>query len=405
MVDSVPSYRLLRQDAFLADPYPAYHRWRAANPVQRELESGDWFVTSHAAVAAALADPRLSSDRTDSFLASFPAEAREVLGPLARVRSDMILFIDPPKHSRLRGLVQKAFTPRVIERLRPRIQQLTIEMLASAAARGELDIIADLAEPLPGIVIAELLGVPPADRPQFKSWANDFAAAIAGGLTALEVVQRAQTSLLAMANYLSGVAAERRAHPADDLLSALVAVEEQGDVLSEHELFATSMLILIAGNETTTNLIGNGLLALMRHPDQLARLRADPDLIRFAVEELLRYDSPVQATFRIAREETSIGDVPIGRGERVTVVLGAANRDPAQFPEPDRLDLGRTDRRHLAFAHGPHFCLGAALARLEGQIAIATTLERFPQLRLATECPAWKPLFAFRGLQSLPLTC
>lgn len=394
----------LEDPGFFANPYALYDQWRAEAPVRWEPALRGWCVTSHAAVTAALADPHLSSDRTEAYLAAFPLDARETLCTFARARSDMMLFVDPPKHTRLRGLVQKAFTPKMIEQLRPRIEHLVSEFLAPARANGGFDLISDLSEPLPGVVIAELLGVPPADRPQFKRWALDFATAISGGRT-LDVVLRAQTSLLAMAEYLRPIIADRRMHPADDLLSALVAVEKQGELLNETELVATCMLLLIAGSETTTNLIGNGMLALLRNPGQLARLRAGEEGIRPAVEELLRYDTPVQASFRVAREATVIAGAPIQPGEMVVLVLGAANRDPSQFPEPNRLDIGRGDRRHLSFAHGPHFCLGAALARLEAQVAIAAILERLPGVRLASDQPDWRPLFAFRGLQSLPVTC
>ncbi len=394
----------LTDPGFYADPYATYDRWRAETPVRWEPALRAWSVTSHAAASAALADPHLSSDRTEAYLAGFPRDTRDALGPFARARSDMMLFVDPPKHTRLRGLVQKAFTPKMIEQLRPRVEQLVRELLAPAEANGAFDLITGLAEPLPGVVIAELLGVPPADRPQFKGWALDFATAISGGVTP-EVALHAQSGLLAMTEYLRPIIAERRVRPADDLLSALVAVVQQGELLSETELVATCMLLLIAGSETTTNLIGNGMLALLRNPDQLAQLRADEEGIRPAVEELLRYDSPIQASFRVAREATVIAGAPIRSGDMVVLVLGAANRDPALFPEPNRLDVGRGDRRHLSFAHGPHFCLGAALARLEGQVAITAILKTLPSMRLASDQPDWRPLFAFRGLRTLPVTC
>lgn len=394
----------LQDPGFFADPYATYDRWRTEAPVRWEPVLNAWCVASHAATSAALADPHLSSDRTEAYLAAFPLDAREALRPFARARSDMMLFVDAPKHTRLRGLVQKAFTPKMIEQLRPRVEQLVREFLAPAEANGGFDLIADLAEPLPGVVIAELLGVPPADRPQFKRWALDFATAISGGGMP-EVALRAQTSLLAMTEYLGPIIAERRVRPADDLLSALVAVEQQGELLSETELVATCMLLLIAGSETTTNLIGNGMLALLRHPDQLAQLRAAPEGIRPAVEELLRYDSPLQASFRVAREATIIAGAPIRSGDMVVLVLGAANRDPAQFPEPNRLDIRRGDRRHLSFAHGPHFCLGAALARLEGHVAITAILKTLPGVRMVSDQPDWRPLFAFRGMRTFPVTC
>jgi cytochrome P450 len=377
---------------------------RAEAPVLREPTSGDWFVTGDAAAVAEGGDGRLSSDRTAVYLAGLPEATRERLRPFARARGDMMLFVDPPKHTRLRGLVNRAFTPRVVEELRPRVEALVDDLLTPARERGEIDVIADLAEPLPGVVIAELLGVPPADRPLFKRWSDDFARAIGGNVTP-EIALRGQESLQAMRDYLKDAAATRRAQPADDLLGGLVAAEAEGDRLNEDELLATCALLLFAGNETTTNLIGNGLLALLRHPDQWQRLRTDPTLIRSAVEEMLRYDSPVQGTVRVARENLDLDGARIGRGDLVSLMLAAANHDPAQFPDPDRLDLDRGDRRHLSFALGPHFCLGAALARLEGQIAIAAVVTKFPALRPRSEAPQWKPSIYFRGLQTLPVVC
>ncbi|HEY7032412.1 MAG TPA: cytochrome P450 [Thermomicrobiales bacterium] len=390
--------------AFLVDPYPVYARLRSEAPVVQDAATGDWIVTGYAASIAALGDGRLSSDRTAVYLADFPEETRERLRPFARLRTDMMLFVDPPKHTRLRGLVNRAFTPRVIEALRPRIAALVDEMLAPARERGEFDVIADLAEPLPGVVIAELLGVPPVDRPAFKRWSDDFVRAIGGAVTP-QIAEQAQASMLAMKEYLRDAAEERRVRPGDDLLSGLVATEAEDDRLTEDEVLATCALLLFAGNETTTNLIGNGILALLRHRDQWDRLRAEPTLIRMAVEEFLRYDSPVQGTVRVAAADLDLGDAGIGRGARVSLMLAAANRDPAQFPEPDKLDVARGERRHLAFGLGPHFCLGAALARLEGQIAIAAVVEQFPALRLMTEPPDWKPSVFFRGLRTLPVAC
>lgn len=389
---------------FLENRYPVYERLRNEAPVVRDAATGDWIVTGYAAAVAALGEVRLSSDRTAAYLAGMPAEVRDRLAPFARVRTDMMLFVDPPKHTRLRGLVNRAFTPRVIEALRPRIAALVDELLAPARDRGELDVIADLAEPLPGVVIAELLGVPPADRPAFKRWSDDFARAI-GGMVTPEIAERAQASVLAMKDYLRGAAEERRARPGDDLLSGLVATEAEGDRLTEDEMLATCALLLFAGNETTTNLIGNGVLALLSHREQWDRVRADPSLIRSTVEEVLRYDSPVQGTVRVAAADLDLCGARIGRREQVLVMVAAANRDPTQFPEPNRLDVGRGERRHLAFGLGPHFCLGAALARLEGQLALAALAEQFPELRLMTEAPEWKPSVFFRASRALPTAC
>jgi cytochrome P450 len=390
--------------AFLSDPYPIYERLRGEAPVVRDGATGDWIVTVYAAILAGFGDGRLSSDRTAVYLASLPEETRERLRPFVQLRTDMMLFVDPPKHTRLRGLVNRAFTPRVVEVLRPRIAALVAELLAPARERGELDVIADLAEPLPGVVIAELLGVPPVDRPAFKRWSDDFARAIGSPVTA-ELAEQAQESILAMKEYLRAAAEERRARPGDDLLSGLVAAEAEDDRLTADEVLATCALLLFAGNETTTNLIGNGVLALLRHRDEWDRLRADPALMRMAVEELLRFDSPVQGTVRVAAADLELAGAQIGRGERVSLMVAAANRDPAQFPDPDRLDVSRGERRHLSFGLGPHFCLGAALARLEGQLAIAALVDQFPGLRLMIESPDWNPNVYFLGLRTLPTAC
>jgi len=269
-----------------------------------------------------------------------------------------------------------------------------------------MDVIADLAYPLPVTVICEMLGVPAGDRDTFRQWSLDIARSLDAILlpTDPEVVTRGNAARRALENYFRGLIAERRTRPQADLLTALIAAEEQGDTLSEGELLATCVLLLIAGHETTVNLIGNGLLALLRHPDQLRRLRDDPALIQTAVEELLRYDSPVQRSGRIPNTDVEIGGKTIPKGSLVSALIGAANRDPAQFPDPDRLDVGRSDNRHIAFGWGIHFCLGAPLARVEGQIAINTLLRRKSALALATESPQWRESSALRGLKALPVS-
>jgi cytochrome P450 len=300
--------------------------------------------------------------------------------------------------------VAQAFSARRIENMRPRIQQIVDGLLDEVVERGELDVIRDLADPLPGIVIAEMLGVARADQPQFKGWARDFAMALDGvGLDELSPRELGLRAVSEMSDYLRGVFVERRRAPQDDLISALLAAEEDGQRLTHDEVIATCFLLLFAGNETTTNLIGNGLLTLLRHPDELARLRAEPALIRTAIEELLRYESPVQLTDRRALAPLEIGGQRIEAGQYVNVFLGAANRDPAAFDEPDRLDLSRRPNRHVAFIHGIHFCLGAPLARTEGQIAIGTVVQRLAQLELVQAVAAWRPLDVFRGLATLPI--
>ncbi len=313
---------------------------------------------------------------------------------------------DPPDHTRLRGLVNKAFTPRVVEMLRPRIQQIVDGLLDAADGAGAMDLIEDFAYPIPVIVICEMLGVPVEDRERFKKWGLD----IARGLDAIwlppdsEVTQRSMASRRALSDYFRALIAERRTAPRNDLLSALIAAEEAGDKLSEEELLATCILLLVAGHETTVNLIGNGTLALLRHPDQLRLLRENPGLIGSAVEELLRFDGPVQRTARIPSEDVTIRGCTIAKGEMVMPFIGAADRDPAQFPDPDRLDIARGDNRHIAFGWGIHFCLGAPLARVEGQIAINTLVQRLPKLSLATDKPEFRQSLTLRGLSALPVS-
>ena len=383
---------------FVADPYPTYHRLRAEDPVHHS-PLGFWVLTRYEDVVASLRDPRLAKEA----IATFVAE-RLGITPLGIGLS--MLDRDPPDHTRLRGLVSKAFTPRVVDVLRPHIQQIVDGLLDRAEARGAMDLIEDFAYPLPVIVICEMLGVPVEDRDRFKTWGLD----IARGLDAVllgpesEVVKRSSASRMALADYFRGLIAERRAAPRADMLSDLIAAEEAGDTLTENELLATCILLLVAGHETTVNLIGNGSLALLRHPDQLQRLRDTPGLIGAAVEELLRFDGPVQRTARIPSEDITIGGKRIPKGDMVMPFIGAADRDPAQFPEPDRLDIGRADNRHIAFGWGIHFCLGAPLARVEGQIAINTLVRRLPKLALATDAPAFRQSLTLRGLTALPVT-
>jgi cytochrome P450 len=383
---------------FVADPYPTYHRLRADDPVHHS-PLGFWVLTRYEDVVAVLRDPRLAKEAIAAFVAArFGVALPPGLGL-------SMLDRDPPDHTRLRGLVSKAFTPRVVEGLRPRVQQIVDGLLARVEGAGAMDLIEQFAYPLPVIVICEMLGVPVEDHERFRAWGLD----IARGLDAIllppdsEVARRSAAARHALADYFRGLIAERRASPREDLLSALIAAEEAGDKLSEDELLATCILLLVAGHETTVNLIGNGALALLRHPDQLRRLRESPGLIASAVEELLRYDGPVQRTARIPSEDVTIGGRTIGKGEMVMPFIGAADRDPVQFPDPDRLDIGRADNRHVAFGWGIHFCLGAPLARVEGQIAIGTLVQRLPKLALATEKPEYRQSLTLRGLKSLPV--
>jgi pimeloyl-[acyl-carrier protein] synthase len=383
---------------FVADPYPTYRQLRAEDPVHHS-PMGFWVLTRYDDVVAALRDPRLAKEAIAAFVA-----AR--FGAPVPITGLSMLDRDPPDHTRLRSLVSKAFTPRVVEGLRPRIQQIVDGLLTRALEKGSMDVIEEFAYPIPVNVICEMLGVPVEDHERFKGWSLD----IARGLDSIllprdsEVPKRSVASRTALAEYFRELIAKRRASPRGDLLSALIAAEEAGDKLSENELLATCILLLIAGHETTVNLIGNGTLALLRHPDQLRRLRENPALIGTAVEELLRFDGPVQRTARIPSEDVVIDGHTIAKGEMVMPFIGAADRDPAQFPDPDRLDIGRTDNRHIAFGWGIHFCLGAPLARVEGQLAINTLVQRLPSLALATDAPEFRESLTLRGLKSLPVT-
>jgi cytochrome P450 len=391
--------------AFKADPYPTYSELRSSAPVHRITlpdGRGVWLVTRHEDVLAVFKDERFVKNwrkvLTPEQLAQIPP-IPEVMEPL----SANMLDTDPPDHRRLRALVSKAFTPRLIEHMRPRVQEIADTLLDAVQDRGEMDLIDDYAFLLPITVIAELLGVPAEDRNSFREWSD---AAVSGDTSREHLEKVLIPNMQAFIDYLRQMFEEKRRNPAEDLVSALVRAEEAGDQLSEDELLGMVFLLLVAGHETTVNLIGNGVLALLQHPDQLEKLRADPSLIRDAVEELLRFDGPVEtSTERFAREDVRIGETVIPRGEMVLVVIAAADRDPDRFPDPDALDITRSDNKHLAFGKGIHHCLGAPLARMEGQIAISTLLRRMPELRLkgSPESLSWRSGMVLRGLQGLPV--
>jgi len=395
----------LLDPAFKADPYPTYAELRSTAPVHRvSLPDGRgvWLVTRYDDVLAVLKDECFVKDWRDVLT---PEQLAQIppIPPVMEPLSKNMLDTDPPDHERLRSLVSKAFTPRLVERMRSRVQAIADALLDAVQDRGEMDLIDDYAFPLPITVIAELLGVPAEDRNNFREWSD---AAVSGNTTQEHIEKVLIPHMTAFTDYLLALFEEKRSNPKDDLISALVQAEEAGDKLSEDELLGMVFLLLVAGHETTVNLIGNGVLALLQHPDQLQKLREDPSLIKPAVEELLRYDGPVETpTERFAREDVSIGGTVIPRGEMVLVVLAAANRDPERFADPDALDITRTDNRHLAFGKGIHHCLGAPLARMEGQIAISTLLKRMPNIRLkgSPESLTWRPGLVLRGLRGLPL--
>ena len=384
---------------FHADPYPFYHRLRSSAPVY-QAPTGLWVLTRYDDVVMVLRDGRFGRDGFEQLLAAVYGGDTEA-GRLPR----SMLFRDPPDHTRLRALVSKAFTPKVIENMRSHIQDIVNRVLDRVQGAGRMDVIADLAYPLPVTVICEMLGVPTEDQGAIRRWSADVAQSLdAIGLpTDAEIVTRGRAARRELGEYFRRLLPERRRQPREDLLSLLIAAEEQGDKLTEGELLATCVLLFIAGHETTVNLIGNGLLALLRNPAELARLRTDSTLLQSAVEELLRYDSPVQRTARITNTDVVIDGQTIAKGSMVVAAIGAANRDPAHFTDPDRLDIGRRDNRHVAFGFGIHFCLGAPLARVEGQIALGTLLRRMPNLALAGT-PTWRASSTLRGLEALPVS-
>ena len=398
----------LASPAFKANPYPFYARLRAEAPVWRATlrdRRAAWLVTRYEDVARVLKDDTFAKDKLNAMDLEQRAKTPWVPGFLKPLERNM-LDLDDPDHARLRALVSKAFTPRLIERLRGRIEALCEELLDHMqrvrGRRGGTDLVAGYALPLPATVIAELLGVPAEDHARFHRWSNRLVS-ISSGRDMLRALPAAHSFV----GYLRKLVEGRRAAPQDDLITALIRAEEAGDKLSEDELLAMAFLLLVAGHETTVNLIASGTLALLEHPEQAERLRRDPSLVKPAVEELLRYTSPVEmATERYAREDTEIVGTTIPRGELVLAVLGSANRDEGHFEDPDALDLARDPNRHLAFGRGGvHHCLGAPLARMEGQIALTALLRRFPGVRLAMtpETLRWRRGLFLRGLERLPL--
>lgn len=394
--------------AWSRDPFTVYDRLRRDNPVHRS-PLGFWVFTRHADCLAVLRDRRSSSDERNANPESLPDLPTGVGGddPMGQIFADMapFLFRDPPDHTRLRGLVQKAFTPRVVESLRPAIDAISEELLDAAAARGALDVVADFAYPLPMRVIVDMLGVPAADHQQFKEWSDALARGLDPDfLLPPEAVEQRLGGILSFVQYFSALIEERRRRLGDDLLSRLISAEEHGDVLNQGELISTCILLLVAGHETTVNLIAGGTLALLQHPDQAARLRDDDTIARVAVEELTRFVSPVQLTGRVALADMEVGGVTVAAGDFSMLLLGSANRDPDAFVDPDLLDLARRDNNHLGFGFGIHHCLGAPLARLEAQIALPKLLRRHPRLAVAEDELVFKQNVVLRGFESLPVT-
>jgi len=391
--------------AVQVNPYPIYERLRREAPV---FWNGPyWLLSRYDDIVALLNDPRVSSARVEATFAVLPDDVQQELQPLRHVLGSRMLLSDPPRHTRLRTLMTKAFSARVTEAKRERIEEICNHFLDRVMAQGAMDVVQDVAVPLPGWVIADMLGVPKEDQEDFTRWSRDQVRVYDRSGTMHEripIMRQGQASMLAMKAYLEDVIAARRREPREDLITMMIQAEEMGDRLTTDEMVVMCIALLVGGNNSTAHLIGNAILTLARHPEAIAQLRADPALIRPAIEEVMRYDSPVQATSRVAREAIDVGGQTIEAGQNIYVLFGSANRDEAQFPDPTRFDITRTPNRHLTFAHGPHFCLGAAVARAEAQSAVLTIVQRCAGLQLASEHVDWIEGFAFRGPKSLPVT-
>jgi hypothetical protein len=417
----------LGREEIRANPYPFYEQLRAQDPVHWDAHMGFWALSKYADIDALYTDERFS--RAQGLMRGFerlPAEHQAIAQPVYHSFSKTVFYADPPYHTHLRGLMNYAFTPRRIEQLRPYVQNIVDELLDDAQGRGGIEIVRDLAYPLPVMVIAELLGLPASDRARFKQWSDDLFA-ILGTVRhkSQALLERAAHSLEEMTDYVRSLSRKRRDEPQDDLLSALLLStdddlsaalppghpplptgeltrpREATAALTETELVANVNILLSTGHETTTHLIGNGILALLQHPTQLRKLKDDPGLLPSAIEEILRYDNPVQITYRAALEDVELHGRLIRKGDLVNTIIGSANRDPERFTDPDTFDITRDEGRHLSFGLGIHYCIGAPLVKMEAEVAFATLLRRFPKLQLQSETLEWQEQPIFRGLKEL----
>lgn len=398
--ETLSLYHLLDPDV-LANPYPLYHRLRTEDPVHWDPFLHAWVVTRYDDVVRVL--HYFSADRTPT-PEQLTAMGLAAMNPVAQVMVKQMLFLDAPAHTRLRALASVAFTPRRVERLRAHIQEIVDSLLDRVIQTGRMDVVQDFAEPMPAIVTAELMGVPAADHEQLKSWSAIFAEMLGNFQHNPDRIPRVVRAVEDMTSYFRSAIREQRERPRDGLIHALMTAEVDGSRLTEEEVIANVIVTMVGGQETTTNLIGNGVLSLLRNPDQLQKLRDDSSIMPTAIEELLRYESPSQHTARLARMDLEMGGKVIRQRQAVIAVMGAANRDPERFPDPDRLDLTRQDNRHVAFGWAAHYCFGAPLARLEGQLAFGTILRRLPNLALEPGTLAWRHNLGLRGLVSLPVT-
>ncbi len=398
-VHELSLYQLLDPEV-LANPYPLFRRLRTEDPVHWDPFLHTWVVTRYADVQEVL--HTFSANRTHT-----PDKLRAMglahMSPIAELMVQQMLFMDPPQHTRLRKLASHAFTPARVAVLRSHIREIVARLLEVVRPTRRMDVIRDLAEPLPAIVTAEMLGVPVDDRDRLKAWTADFAEMLGNFQHNPDRVPRVLRTVEEMTAYFHDAVRAQRAEPRGGLISSLMSAEVDGDRLSDEEVVATSIVTMVGGQETTTNLIGNGLITLLLNPDSLERLRVEPALVPMAIEEMLRYESPSQHTGRLAPEDRELGGKVIRKGQAVMAVMAAANRDPERFPEPDRFDITRPDNRHLAFGYAAHFCFGAALARIEGQEALQAIVERLPGLRLEPGPLEWRNNSGLRGVTSLPV--
>src|SRR5580658_7296938 len=406
-MDIAPTRKLLFSDEILQDPYPTYARLHEEGPlhyVQVGAKWAVWSIFSYAECSSIAKDPRLSAKRAQQLLMSLPISRQSEFKELARMLGLWLIFMDPPEHTRLRKLLNKGFSPAAIEGLRPQVESIVDRMLKPLARGTEIDLMREFANPMPVRIILEMLGIPQELRDTFVDWSRAIAVFRGSPERTVEQARAAQDALVELTDFFRKTVAERRRNKGNDLISLLIDIEEEGEVLTEEELYAQCIALLFAGHETTRNLIGNGMYTLLRHPQETAELREKPEIIRTAVEEILRYESPVQFTARVLKEDIEVCGEFLPRKWSVLCMLGAANRDPKRFKDPNQLDLKRLNNQHLAFSAGPHACIGGQLARLEGQIALLNLVQRFPEMKLAGPRPEWAPTFGFRGLKSLSVS-
>jgi cytochrome P450 len=390
----------------LQDPYPMYSRMHDEGPLHLLDVDGKWAawaIFSHAECSSIAKDPRLSAKRAQQMLSLLPPDSQSEFKELARMLNLWLIFMDAPEHTRLRKLLNKGFSPAAAESLRTQVETIVDRMLTPLQRGCEVELMREFANPMPVRIISEMLGVPQELHQTFVDWSRAIAVFRGNPDRTVEQARAAQDALIAMTDFFRKTVAERRRNKGNDLISLLIDIEEDGEALTEEELYAQCIALLFAGHETTRNLIGNGMYTLLQHPQETAELRQKPELIRSAVEELLRYESPVQFTARVLKEDIEVCGQRIPKRWSILCMLGAANRDPKQFKAPNQLDLTRLNNQHLAFSAGPHFCIGNQLARLEGQIALLNLVQRFPNMKLAGARPEWAATFGFRGLTSLPV--